>query len=122
MLPLRMLQIFSVRYFPISAWRRQYTEEEFAKLKTTVRNVTGWPTADAVKVFKNLKINYEVIGTGEVVKYQIPAKGAEIIKNEGKVFLYTGRQPPRIGHPRFPMSPEKPFLPPTSCSPTGDST
>ena len=72
----------------------QYTEEEFAKLKTTVRNVTGWPTADAVKVFKNLKINYEVIGTGEVVKYQIPAKGAEIIKNEGKVFLYTGDATP----------------------------
>lgn len=72
----------------------QYTEKEFAKLKTTVRNVTGWPTADAVKVFKNLKINYEVIGTGEVVKYQIPAKGAEIIKNEGKVFLYTGDATP----------------------------
>ena len=72
----------------------QYTEEEFAKLKTTVRNVTGWPTADAEKVFKNLKINYEVIGTGEVVKYQIPAKGAEIIKNEGKVFLYTGDATP----------------------------
>lgn len=72
----------------------QYTEEEFAKLKTTVRNVTGWPTADAVKVFKNLKIDYEVIGTGDVIKYQVPARGAEIMKNEGKVFLYTGDATP----------------------------
>ena len=72
----------------------QYTEEEFAKLKTTVRNVTGWPTADAVKVFKNLKIDYEVIGTGDVIKYQVPARGAEIMKKEGKVFLYTGDATP----------------------------
>ena len=40
----------------------QYTEAEYAKLKTTVRNVTGWPTADAV------------IGNGDVVKYQVPAR------------------------------------------------
>lgn len=28
------------------------------------------------------------------MKYQIPAKGAEIIKNEGTVFLYTGDATP----------------------------
>lgn len=72
----------------------QYTEAEYAKLKTTVRNVTGWPTADAVKTLKNLKLDYEVIGNGDVVKYQVPARGSEIMKREGKVFLYTGDATP----------------------------
>lgn len=73
----------------------QYTEEEYAKLKTTVRNVTGWPTADAVKTLKNLNLDYEVIGDGDVVKYQIPSKGSEIMKKEGTIYLYTGDATPQ---------------------------
>ncbi len=71
-----------------------YTEEEFAKLKTTLKGYVGWPTTDAVQAITNRGIDYEIVGTGNVIKYQIPAKGEEIIKNEGKVILYTGDATP----------------------------
>ncbi len=79
---------------PYLGIEKNYTEEEFAKLKTTMRGYVGWPVADAVSAIGNRGLSYEIIGTGNVVKYQIPAKGEEIMKNEGKVYIYTGDSVP----------------------------
>jgi stage V sporulation protein D (sporulation-specific penicillin-binding protein) len=74
---------------------RLYTEEELAKIKAPIKhNTVSWPTAEAVRVFKNLNFNYELRGDGNVITYQIPAKGQQILKNEGKVILYCGDATP----------------------------
>lgn len=71
-----------------------YTEEEYAKLKATLKGYVGWPTTDAVRAITNRGIEYEIVGTGDVIKYQIPSKGEEIMKQEGKVIFYTGDATP----------------------------
>ncbi len=79
---------------PYIGIERSYTDKEFEKLKTTLRGYVGWPTADAIKAISNRGITYELVGDGDVIKYQIPAKGEEIMKKEGKVILYTGSSTP----------------------------
>ncbi len=72
---------------------RNYTEEEINKLKTTIKyNTVGWTTADAVYVYRYM--DYEVRGTGNIITYQVPAKGQQILKNDGKIILYCGDATP----------------------------
>ncbi len=75
---------------PYLGVERNYSEEEYAKLKTTLGSYVGWPQEDAVKAVSNRGLSYEVIGNGDVIKYQIPSKGEEILKKEGKIYFYTG--------------------------------
>ncbi len=78
---------------PYIGIERNYTEEELSKIKTTIKyNTVGWSTADAVYVYRYM--DYEVRGTGDVITYQIPAKGESILKNEGKIILYCGDATP----------------------------
>ena len=78
---------------PYIGIERNYTEEELAKVQTTIKyNTVGWGTADAVYVYRYM--DYEVRGTGDVITYQIPAKGQSILKNGGKIILYCGDATP----------------------------
>ena len=79
---------------PYIGIERNYTEEEYNKLKTTLPGYVGWPTADAVKAATNRGLTFEVRGTGNVITYQVPSKGEEIMRNEGKVIYYTGDATP----------------------------
>jgi len=78
---------------PYIGIERNYTEEELNKIKTTIKyNTVGWTTADAVYVYRYM--DYEVRGTGDIITYQVPAKGESILKNEGKIILYCGDATP----------------------------
>ncbi len=79
---------------PYIGIERNYTDAELSRIKTTLNNYVGWPTDDAVSAIANRGIEYEVRGDGDVITYQIPAKGQQIMKNEGKVILYTGTSTP----------------------------
>ncbi len=78
---------------PYIGIERNYTEEEINKLKTTIKyNTVGWTTADAVYVYRYM--DYEVRGTGNIITYQVPAKGQQILKSDGKIILYCGDATP----------------------------
>lgn len=79
---------------PYIGIERNYSDAELQKIKTTLNNYVGWPTADAVSATVNRGIEYEIRGDGDVITYQIPAKGQQIMKNSGKVIFYTGSATP----------------------------
>lgn len=79
---------------PYIGIERNYTEAELQKIRATLNNYVGWPTVDAMSALTNRGIEYEVRGDGDVITYQVPAMGQQIMKNEGKVIFYTGNQIP----------------------------
>ena len=72
---------------------RQYTDEEMTKMNITVPFVKGWPLADAEKML-NGRVEYEIVGVGDVVNAQIPPGGSVMAKENGKVRLYVGDNMP----------------------------
>ena len=72
---------------------REYTDEEMKKMNITVPFVKGWPLADAEKML-NGRVDYEVIGIGNVVNAQVPPGGSVMAKENGKVRLYVGDSMP----------------------------
>ena len=69
----------------------EYNEKELEMEQTkeiTVPNLMNMSLADAKKLLDDQKINYEINGTGDVVRTQFPISG-EIINYNGKIILYT---------------------------------
>lgn len=81
---------------PYIGIERSYTAEELQKLSVTVRNYIGQASADAIKDITAMGLPYEIIGDGDVIKYQFPAGGSAINKEIGKVILYTGDEVPQL--------------------------
>ena len=66
----------------------KYTDEEKAAMDRTTPNVTGKKVSVAQTMLKNSDLKYQVVGSGETVIKQVPAKG-ESIPRYGTVVLYT---------------------------------
>ena len=79
---------------PYVGIERNYTPAELLKVRATLNNYVSWPKDDAISAATNRGINYEVRGDGDVITYQVPAKGQQIMKNDGKVIFYTGNATP----------------------------
>lgn len=79
---------------PYIGIERNYSEAELKKIKTTLSNYVGWSKEDTISAVVNRGIEYEIRGNGDVITYQVPAKGQEIMKNDGKVIFYTGSSTP----------------------------
>ncbi len=79
---------------PYIGIERNYSDAELKKIKTTLGNYVGWSKADTISAVVNRGIEYEIRGDGDIITYQVPAKGQEIMKNSGKVIFYTGSSTP----------------------------
>ncbi len=79
---------------PYLGIERSYTDSELDKMTVTVRNYVGWPLEDTTKHATNLGITYDVRGEGDIITYQIPSRGEQLIKSNGKLILYTGTETP----------------------------
>ncbi len=79
---------------PYIGIERNYSEAELQKIKTTLGNYVGWSKADTVSAVVNRGLDYEIRGDGDIITYQVPAKGQQIMKNDGKVIFYTGSATP----------------------------
>ncbi|MBQ2324650.1 MAG: PASTA domain-containing protein, partial [Clostridia bacterium] len=73
---------------------RNYSAAELLKVRATLNNYVSWPKNDAISAATVRGLTYEVRGNGDVITYQVPAKGQQIMKNEGKVIFYTGNATP----------------------------
>ena len=79
---------------PYIGIERNYSDAELQKIKTTLGNYVGWSKSDTIAALKNRGLKYEIRGNGDVITYQIPAKGQQIMKKDGTVILYTGESTP----------------------------
>ena len=68
----------------------EYSTDDYRHETVSVPNFVGMTVDDAVTSMKNEKIEFEVVGSGDVVYSQMPMAGGEIYKHNGKVILYTG--------------------------------
>ena len=72
----------------------QYNSEELSKMQVSVARYIGNSVDVAKGKIKELGLNVEVVGGGDTVTAQIPARGAEISRENGKVILYTNNADP----------------------------
>ncbi|MBQ8859029.1 MAG: PASTA domain-containing protein [Clostridia bacterium] len=76
---------------PYLGYTPQYTEEEAKLAAIPVGDYTGLSVSEAIKKIKTLGLSYEYGdgGSGDTVRMQVPAAGAKVSKNGGKIILYT---------------------------------
>ncbi|MGN1135704.1 MAG: penicillin-binding transpeptidase domain-containing protein [Oscillospiraceae bacterium] len=77
---------------PYLGYYPEYTDDELLELGVTVPNVEGQTPEAAGSTLEALDLQYTVVGDGDYVTAQIPAKGSSLRRN-GKVILYTDENP-----------------------------
>lgn len=73
---------------PYLGYYPEYTEDELAEMDITVPSVEGQSAEKAQQTLNDLGLEAVVIGSGENVVSQMPARGSAIPR-EGRVILYT---------------------------------
>lgn len=76
---------------PYLGYYPEYTEEELAQMDITLPDVVEQSVTTASDTLTSLGLNPVVIGSGEEVTGQIPARG-ESVRRNGKVILYTDEE------------------------------
>ncbi len=79
---------------PYLGYEPQYTEEELAKIDVGVADFTGWTTEDATLHLTNRKLQFKIIGKGDIIVAQTPTSGNRLSTDSGVVYLYTGESAP----------------------------
>ena len=85
---------FLANVLPYMGIDPSYTEEELASMQVTVARYTGARVAEAKAQIEKAGIVAEIVGGGDTVTAQVPARGSVISKENGKVILYTNDADP----------------------------
>ncbi len=85
---------FLANVLPYLGVEPSYTEEELAKMQITVARYIGTSTDEAKSQIRQLGLTVEVVGGGETVTAQVPSRGSQISKENGKIILYTDNADP----------------------------
>lgn len=80
---------------PYMGYEPQYTDEELENVELSVRDYTGFDIDGAKLDIANKGIRAVTVGNGGTVTAQIPAAGATLMKDGGKIILYTGGETPK---------------------------
>jgi len=76
---------------PYLGVERNYTEKDKNSLTVTVGDYEGWDIESAISAAtKSLGIEYELVGSGTYIRYQIPEANSTMVKENGKIIFYTG--------------------------------
>ncbi len=86
---------FLSNVLPYLGYEPQYTEKELNDLEISIRDYKDFDISDAKSDITNRGLRAVVIGNGETITGQVPAAGATIAKDGGKVILYTGGESPK---------------------------
>lgn len=73
----------------------QYSENEMASVEVNLVNYVGSTVANAKSDLSSRGIQCSVVGSGDTVTAQIPEPGSSVMKESGKVILYTGGEEPQ---------------------------
>ncbi len=71
-----------------------YTQEELNNMAIKVQSYRNWNVETAKAAIEKKGLKCTVVGSGTMVKSQLPAAGAYIEKSSGSVVLYTSDAPP----------------------------
>ncbi len=77
---------------PYLGYYPEYTDEELEELGVTLPSVEGQTVETAGATLEALNLQYSVVGSGETVVSQVPARGSNL-RRGGKVILYTDKNP-----------------------------
>ena len=67
----------------------EYNEMDEENRQITIGNYISKSVEDAQEILISKNINYEIIGDGDIVEYQMPSQNSKIYQKSGKVLLYT---------------------------------
>jgi len=73
-----------------------YTDDDIKDINVHVPRVTGWSTEEAIAILEAQGYEYKVVGEGNIVTAQLPARNA-FVASGTKVMIYAGEEIPR--HP-----------------------
>ncbi len=73
---------------PYLGYEASYTEEELEKLTVSVPEAVGSSLSEAKNKITNVKLQYQVVGSGDTVIRQLPEAGNQVLGG-GVVILYT---------------------------------
>ncbi len=74
---------------PYLGYEPSFTEEEEQRRSITIGNYIGKTVKEAKAEIEKMGIKAEVIGDGETVSFQVPYENVKIIKENGRILLYT---------------------------------
>lgn len=73
---------------PYLGFEASYSDDELEKLSVTVPDLVGMEIADAKSKVDNMKLQYQVVGSGDKVVKQLPEAGSQV-SNGGIIIIYT---------------------------------
>ena len=85
---------FLANVLPYMGIEPEYTDEELANMQVSVGRYIGSSVEDAKAKIKELGVTAEIVGNGDTVTAQVPARGSKIEKADGKIILYTNDADP----------------------------
>jgi len=77
---------------PVLSVEAEYSESEKENMDISIPDVVGWSVSMIQNNFEKwYGIEFEIIGDGNVVRYQMPAAGTSVKENGAKIYMYTSK-------------------------------
>lgn len=80
---------------PYLGYEPEYTDKDLEKVEVTVPDLEGVAIDTAKSDLQWRGLTWDIIGDGDTVTGQIPAKGSTISQSKGRVILYTNGELPK---------------------------
>lgn len=80
---------------PYLGYEAQYTDKDLEKKEITVPDLEGLTVEAAKSDLQWRELACEVVGDGDTVTGQLPAKNSSVSQSSGRVILYTGGETPK---------------------------
>lgn len=93
---------FLTNVLPYMGIEPEYSEEELAQMQISVGRYVGNSIEDAKAKVRALGVTAEIVGNGDTVTGQVPARGSMIEKEHGKIILYTDDADPNAKTVKVP--------------------
>lgn len=86
------MQALMQEILPVLGVEAKYTEAEREKADMKIPDIVGWTRTYVEGNFsREYGLKYEIIGDGNIIRYQVPSAGTPIFKKDGVIYLYTSK-------------------------------
>ena len=86
------MQSLMQQILPVMGVEARYSESEMDEVDRAMPDFVGWSVS---AIENNVKqwygLDYEIIGDGNIIRYQSPAAGTYVRRNGAKIYLYTSK-------------------------------
>ena len=77
---------------PVLSVEAKYSESEKENMDISIPDVVGWSVSMIQNNFEDwYGIEFEIIGDGNVIRYQMPAAGTYVKETGAKIYMYTSK-------------------------------